>query len=148
MDDRQKYMGNVENTLKRYNQKLDKISKAASSYPSAERDSIHAELENVKDKFKDADKMYQDLKASTAENWDKLKDTSAEVMNALKDSFQEFSGYISLDQLNHMKDEVIDYGQEKLDYISNCVRRKPFTAACWAMAIGFVLGKMMTGSKK
>ena len=143
MEDKDKFMNSLENNLSRYERKISKASKAMENYPASERDSISSEIENLKEKYKDAQKVFQDMKYATEDNWNTLKDSSAEVFKALKEAFTEFSGYISLDQLNHVKEEVMDYGHEKLDDLSNCIKRKPISAALWAMGIGFMLGKIL-----
>ncbi|MGI4851734.1 MAG: hypothetical protein ACRYGR_07310 [Janthinobacterium lividum] len=143
MEDKDKFMSGLENNLSRYERKISKASKAMQNYPESERESYNSEIENIKEKYKDAQKVFQDMKYATEDNWNTLKDSSGEVLKSLKEAFNEFSGYISLDQVNQVKEDVMDYGHEKLDDLSNCIKKKPISAALWAMGIGFVLGKIL-----
>lgn len=147
MNDKEKYLTDMQKNLDRYQRKFENASKSVANYSAQKKDQANSEIEHLKGRLDSAQQVYGDLKKATADNWDSLKDTASEAFRDLKDGFYEYADYLSLESLGHVKDEVMDYGQERMNDLSDCIKKKPFTSAAWALGIGFILGKMMTKAK-
>lgn len=142
-NNRDKFLSSLESTLNQYERKIKKLSKNMANSTSEGKESFSQAIKNIQKKYQKAEKVYQNLKASTADNWEEIKSQASEIFDELHDAFNEITDNFSWDHLNQVTEEAMDYGQEKLDQLSDCIRKKPFTSALWALGIGFILGKML-----
>ncbi|MFI0478962.1 MAG: hypothetical protein ACH349_07650 [Candidatus Rhabdochlamydia sp.] len=142
-NNRDKFLSSLESTLNQYKRKIKKFSKNMANSTSEGKESLSQAIKNVQKKYQKAEKVYQNLKASTEDDWEDIKSQASEIFDELHDGFNEITDNFSWDHLNQATEEAMDYGQEKLDQLSDCIRKKPFTSALWALGIGFILGKML-----
>lgn len=147
MSDKEKYTKQAQAQMDKYKNKISKIDDLLKSYKSSGRSELLAQKENLQDKFDQAEKMLKKIKSSSEENYEELKENAAEIFENVKDAFQEFSSFLSMEQLYRTKDEIVDYGNEKLDEVQTFVKERPLTVAACAMGIGFVIGLLLTRSK-
>ena len=70
-----------------------------------------------------------------------------EVFDNVKDAFYDFSNFLTMEQLYRTKDEIIDYGNDKLDEVEKLIKERPLTVAACAIGIGFLIGVLLTRSK-
>ena len=147
MNDKDKFVSSMQSMVDRYGRKLKKINHTVDRYSDQEKENLKDDIEHLKSKFEEAERSFQDIKFATEENWEEIKARSAEIFQAMQGAFTEFTGSLSIEHLSQMKDDVMDYGQEKLSELSNCIKKKPISAAAWALGIGFVIGKIFTRSK-
>lgn len=142
-NNRDKFLSSLEDTLNQYEYKIKKLSKNMANSTSEGKESLSQALKNIQKKYQKAEKVYQNLKGATESNWEEIKSQASEIFDELYDAFNEITDNFSWNHLNQVTEEVMDYGQEKLDQLSDCIKKKPFTSALWALGIGFVLGKIL-----
>lgn len=145
--DKEKYVKTLETSMGKYKNKLEKIDEALKNYKAHNKDHLLAERNNLKEKYKQAEDIYEKLKNSTKENFKEIKESSAEIFDALKDAFHDYSSLLTMDQLYHVKDEVVEYGSEKMTEVEDYIKQKPLVCAAWAFGIGFLVGTVLTRSK-
>ena len=97
--------------------------------------------------FSDAEKFLTEIKDSTEEEYEKIKETLSQTLEDLKKNLYDFSKYLSLEQLYKGKDELISFGNEKLEEAQELLKSHPFMAAGSALSIGFIIGKLFGRSK-
>ena len=142
-NDKAKFLNSLENTLNQYEGKIKKLSEKMATSTSEAKASLSQALKDIQKKYQNADKIYQNLKAATEDNWEEIKTQSSDIFEELHEAFNGVTDNFSWDHVNQITEEAIDYGQEKLEELSNCIRKKPFTAALWALGVGFILGRML-----
>ncbi len=81
------------------------------------------------------------------ENYEKIKENAGEIFDDVKEGFHEFSSLLTMEQLHRAKEEIVDFGNEKLDEIQSLIKERPLTIAAWAIGIGFLIGTLWIRSK-
>ncbi len=146
MDKKDKYIKKIESNLKKYKDKISKIDSIMTDYKSSDRKHLLSESKNIKEKLKSAEGLFEKLKNSSQQNYEEIKESSSEVFDAVNDAFGEFSTLLTMDQLNHVKEDIVDYGHDKIFQIEDCIKKNPLTCAAYALGIGFLIG-ILTRSK-
>lgn len=147
MSTRENYTKQIQNQLIEYKDKLSKIDDLLKNSKSKRRAELLTQRKTLQDKFDEAEQMLKKVTAASEENYEKIKETAVEVFDNVKEAFQDFSSFLSLDHLYETKDEIIDYGEEKLDEIETLIKNRPLTATVCALSIGFLIGTLLTRSK-
>lgn len=147
MENKEKYIKNLESNMKRYQEKIASIDSLLKGYKAHNKDHLMAGRDDFKKKLKKAEDIYKKLKSSSKENYDEIKSASLDAFDALKEASHDFSGLLTIDQLYHAKDEITEYGCEKVNQVENYIKQKPLTCAAWAFGVGVLLGTFLTRSK-
>lgn len=147
MSTKDDYIKQAQQSVDKYKDKISKIDNLLEKYKGEGKSDLFAHRENLKDKFDQAEKMLKKITSSSEENYEKIKETASEVFGNVKEAFHDFSSFLTLDQLSRAKDEVVDFGNEKLDEIQSYIKKRPLTIAAWAVGIGFLIGTLFTRSK-
>ena len=67
----------------------------------------------------------------------------AKAFEGIKEGFREFSTLLTMEQLWRAKDEITDYGQEKIDELQECIKKRPLLTAVCALGAGLLLGTLL-----
>jgi len=147
MSKKEDYIKQAEKQMDKYKDKISKIDNLLENTKASGKSELLAQRENLKDKFDQAEQMLKKIKSGSEENYEKIKENAAEIFDNVKEAFHEFSSFLTMEQLYRTKDEIVDYGNEKLDEVQSFVKERPLTVAAWAMGIGFIIGTLFTRSK-
>lgn len=147
MNTKQNYINQVQKQMDKYTDKLSKIDDLLKSTKSKGRSELLSQRENLQDKFDSAEKMLKKVSSSSEEDYEKIKDNAVGVFENVKDAFHDFSNFFTLEQLYHTKDEIIDYGNDKLNEVEKFIKERPLTVAVCAVGIGFLVGAILARSK-
>ncbi|MBS0271835.1 MAG: DUF883 family protein [Proteobacteria bacterium] len=130
-----------------YKEKISKIDDLLKKYKLNNRDQLLLQRDSLKDKLDQGEKMLKKVKSSSEENYEQIKESALEVFDNVKEAFHDFSNVLSLEHLNHAKDEIVDYSNEKLDEMHTLIKKHPLTMAAWAVGVGFIIGTLFMRSK-
>lgn len=147
MSKKDNYIKKAEKQMDKYKDKISKIDNLLKNTKASGKSELLAQRENLKDKFDEAEQILKKIKSGSEENYEKIKENAAEIFDNVKEAFNEFSSFLSLEHLYRTKDEIVDYGNEKLDEVQSFAKERPLTIAAWAMGIGFIIGTLCTRSK-
>ena len=147
MDKKDKFIKKTESTLEKYKDKIEKIDTLLANYKSTDKALLVTESKKIKENLKKADVAFKKLQSSSQDTFEEIKEYSLEIFDKLNDSFDEFSTHFTVDQLHHYKDEIANYGSEKISQAQSYIKKNPFTCAAYALGIGFILGKLLGRSK-
>lgn len=142
------YIEKAENEIKKYKEKISKIEVMLKEYDAPNAEQLLGYKESLEDKFHAAEDMLEKLKASTEEEYEELQDTASEVFTGIRQAFHDFSNFLTLEQLYHAKDEIIDFGKDKLEDAQELLKKHPLASAASALTLGFVIGSLFTRSSK
>ena len=147
MDKREKFLKGTEATLENYKRKIAKIDALLTNYKSSEKAHLVAESKKVKKSIEKAEDAFQALKASSQDKFEEIKASFVEIYDTLSDAFDEFSSHFTLDQFHHYKDEITNYGNDKIVEAQECIKKNPLACAAIALGVGYILGKLLNRSK-
>lgn len=147
MNTKQNYINQVQKQMDKYKDKLSKIDDLLKSTKSKEKSELLSQRENLQDKFDEAEKMLKKVSSSSEEAYEKIKDNATEIFENVKDAFHDFSHFLTMAHLYRTKDEIVDYGSDKLDEAEKLIKERPLMAAACAIGIGFLIGTLLTRSK-
>ncbi len=147
MTNKETYTKKVQKQMEKYQEKISKIDDLLKDSKASGKAALLSQQNTLKDKFKEGEKMLKKIESSTEEGFENIKESAVEIFDEVKDAFHEFSHFLSLNQLSHAKDEIVDYGNEKLDDVQALVKNHPLTVAACAVGIGFIIGAYLTRSK-
>ena len=147
MNTKKDYIEQIQNDIDKYKDKISKIDILLENYNSNNKSELLDHRKNLKDKFEKAESMLEKIKSGGEEEYEKIKGEASEVFDGVKEAFHEFSSFLTIEQLYRAKDEIIDYGNEKLDEAQELLKQHPLTAAASALTLGFVIGSLFTRSK-
>ena len=147
MSTKDDYIKQAQKNMDKYKDKISKIDNLLEKYKSEGNSDLLAQRENLKDKFDQAEKMLKKITSSSEENYEKIKESAAEVFDNVKEAFHDFSSFLTIEQLSRAKDEIVDFGNEKLDEVQSFIKKRPLTIAAWAVGIGFLIVTLLTRSK-
>lgn len=147
MKSKDKYIKNAENSMKKYKDKISKIESELKKYESKGKMNLLSESNKLKEKYKEAEKMVKSLKTSTADNFEDLKDEAVSLFNDLKDGYSQLSNLITKDKIMHTKEDIVEYGREKVSKIEDYSKKNPVKIAAISLAVGFVIGQLTRRSK-
>ena len=147
MNTKQSYTNQVQKQMDKYKDKLSKIDDLLKNTKSKGRSELVSQRENLQDKFDEAEKMLKKVSSSSEETYEKIKENAVEIFENVRDAFHDFSSFLTMEQLYRTKDEIIDYGHDKLDEAEKLIKERPLTVAACAMGIGFLIGAFLTRPK-
>lgn len=147
MEKDQAYIINAEKKLKIYKEEISKIESDLKGYKSGTKKNLNSEIKEVKEKYRDVEKIIKELKVSTADNFEDVKERAVELFNELKEGLSKSSALLTKDNLIHAKDEATHFGKEKASEVEGYIKRNPVTSAVISLAVGFVVGQLLGRSK-
>ena|ERR1700722_15552007 len=147
MENRKNYLKALDSKMKKYKNKILEIDKLLKKSKSPEKALLVSESNSLKEKFKQAEDIFQRLKSSSQENFADIKESSVEIFESLKEAYDDCSHLLTMDQLYQTKDDIAGYGNEKICEVGNYIKKKPLTCAAWAFGVGFLIGTFLTRSK-
>lgn len=147
MTSKQDYIKEAEKQMDKYKTKISKIEEFLKGYKSEGREQFLAHQNDLQDKFNQAEKMLKKITDSSEKEYEQIKESATKIFDDVKEAFYEMSSFLTFEQLSRAKDEVIDFGNEKLDEAQTYIKEHPLTAAAWAVGIGFLIGSLITRSK-
>ncbi len=147
MNTKESYTKQVQSQMDKYQDKLSKIDDLLKSTKSKGRSELMSQRESLRDKFDEAEKMLKKVSSSSEEAYEKIKDNAVEIYENVRDAFHDFSSYLTMEQLYRTKDEIIDYGHDKLEEAEKLIKERPLTVAACAIGVGFMIGVFLTRSK-
>lgn len=146
-DTQKGYIQEAEKKMKKYQDVLAGISKFLESRYEKKNKDIQAYEKTLTKQFTDAEKQLTKIKDAGEDEVEKVNEALGQVFDEIKSSLYDFSKYISVDQLYKGKDELINFGNEKLEEAQQLLKNHPFMAAGSALSIGFIIGKLFGRSK-
>lgn len=147
MNTKESYTKKVQQQMDKYKDKLSKIDDLLKNSQSKSKSELLSQRENLQEKFDEAEKMLKKVMSSSEENYEKIKENAIEIFENVQEAFHEFSSFLTIEQLYRAKDEIIDYGGDKLDEAERFIKNRPLTVAACALGIGFLLGTILMRSK-
>jgi ElaB/YqjD/DUF883 family membrane-anchored ribosome-binding protein len=147
MDNKEKYTKKAKSNIDNYKNKMADLDKIMKSYKPHNKAHLESASQNLKEKYKEAEAIYKKLQSSSQENFEDIKESSAQIFDALKEAFSDFSHLLTIDQLYHTKDEIVDYGNEKVSDVQEYIKKNPLTCAGIALGAGFIIGLICKRSK-
>jgi len=144
MQKKEKYLKDLESTLKKYKIKISEIDGLLKKKKIHNKDHL---VKGVKEKYKQAEGIFQKLKSSSQDNFEEIKESSVEIFESLKEAFNEFIHLITMDDLSHAKDDITAYGSEKVCEVGDYIKKKPYICAAWVFGVGFLIGTFLKRSK-
>ncbi len=147
MASKEKVIQSLEKNMKKYKNKVTSIDSLLKDYKAHNKEHLMEEREDLKEKLKEAEAIFKKLKSSSQENFEEIKASTTEAFTNLKEALHDFSNLLTIDQLYHARDEVVEYGSEKVTQVENYIKQKPLSSAAWAFGIGFLIGAFIKRSK-
>jgi len=147
MANKEEYIKELESNMDKYKNKISKIDSLLKNYKSDDKNNLVTESDNLKLKLQQAEQSLKKLKSATADTYETLKESSEEMWGSIKEAFHEFSSLLSMEQLIRTKDEIADYGSERIEDVQEYIKKRPLMTAAWALGIGFLVGTLLTRSK-
>lgn len=148
MTKKEKYIEDIGNKIEKYKDKLSDVDKLMKSYKAHNKVQLEKERQNLKEKYREAEAIFKKLKSSSQTNFEDIKESSTHIFEALKEAFDDFSDLLTLERLYHVKEEVVDYGNEKVSEVQEYIKKKPLTCAAIALGVGYLLGTLCKRSKR
>lgn len=147
MERKNKYIKELEEKMKKYKNKISEIDAQMKQRNFRDKPHLLSGNKSLKEKYKQAEYIFKKLSSASQENFEEIMDSSVEIFDSLKEALSEFSSLLTMDPVYYAKDEIVDYGNEKIKEIENCIKKKPLACAAWAFGIGFIIGKIFPRSK-
>jgi len=147
MKTKEDYIEQIQKNIDKYKDKISKTDKLLENYHSNNKSELLDHRKNLKNKFEKAEGMLEKIKFAGEKEYEQIKEEASEVFDGIKEAFHEFSSFLTIEQLYHAKDEIIDYGNEKLDEAQELLKQHPLAAAASALTLGFIIGSLFTRSK-
>lgn len=147
MNKKDKYIKDLQIKMKKYKHKILEIDAQMKQKRFRDKPDLLSESKSLKEKFKQAEHIFKKLSSASQENFEEIKESSVEIFDALKEAFRDFSSLLTMDQVYHTKDDIVEYGNEKVAEVEKYIKKKPLVSAACALGIGFLIGKILTRSK-
>ena len=147
MASKEKFIKNIESKMKKYKNKVLEIDGVLKKGQFHDKEHLLSENKSLKETLKQAENIFQKLKSSSAENFEEIKESASDIFDSLKEALGDFSHLLTMDQLYHAKDDIVEYGCEKVSDVEEYIKKKPLTCAAGAFGIGFLIGTFLTRSK-
>jgi ElaB/YqjD/DUF883 family membrane-anchored ribosome-binding protein len=132
---------NLGDKLEKYRTIINDLSESASENLNPKK------AKNLQKLFIDAEKAYTKLKNSASDDFEDLKDGAHEVFDNLKTELRDISQNISVDALKEKGEELVSYGQDKLDELEDRIAERPLASVLLAFGAGLLLANLLRGSK-
>lgn len=143
MATKEKFLKGIESSLKRYKAELSKIDNSLVKYKASDKARLVSQSKKLKESLKNAETAFQELKTTSQDRFEDIKKSFLEMYDTLSDSFSDLTSHLTIDQLHHYKDEIIDYSCDKMSDAQACIKKHPLTCVGWAFGIGFILGVLL-----
>lgn len=140
MENKEQHYQDLNSKLEKYKKKISIIDKLLKNHRSHDKEHLISEINKLKGIYQQAEDIFQTLAYATEENYEEIKKSSIEIFEILKKSSDQFSHLLTMGQLSHMKEEIRDFGNEKLSEIEEYAKEKPFTCAAGAFGVGLLVG--------
>jgi ElaB/YqjD/DUF883 family membrane-anchored ribosome-binding protein len=147
MDKKEKFLKGIESSLEKYKSELSKIDKSLVDYRSSDKARLISQSKKLKESLKKAEAGFQDLKNSSQDKFEAVKESFLEIYDTLSDSFSELTSYLTIDQFQDYKDEIVSYGNDRIKEAERCIKKNPLTCTAWAFGIGVIVGALLCRSK-
>lgn len=147
MNTNEKFLKGIESSLEKYKEKLTKIDDLLAQHKSSDKARLVSQTKKLKEKLKRAETGFQELKDSSQDKFETIKASFLEIYDTLNDSFSEFTSYLTLDQFQEYKDDMVNYGIDKIKEAENYIKKNPLAGTAWAFGIGAILGALLCRSK-
>ncbi|MBY0500525.1 MAG: hypothetical protein K2P93_00800 [Alphaproteobacteria bacterium] len=147
MATKEAYLSELEAQMEKYKNKISKIDELVSNYKSSNKKQLMAERDSLKEKFQEGENTLKKIKSSSEDNYEKIKEASLETFENLKEAFYEFSNLLTMEQLTKAKNEIVEFGDEKLDEIEDYIKKRPLLIVGCALGMGFLIGTLLRSSK-
>lgn len=141
------YIQEMESHMEKYKNKISKLEKFLNDYKSEDKAHLVSETNSLKDKLKKGEAILKKLQSSTEENYEEIREGFVKSFDAIKEGFREFSTLLTMEQLWHAKDEVTEYGQEKIDELQDYIKKRPVLIASCALGLGLLVGAFLQARK-
>lgn len=147
MEEKEKYLAEVDSNLKKFKGDISKLDNMVKKYSAPNRKKILAEGEIIKDKYKEAEEIYEKLKSSSQESFGDIKTASSEIFSSLSESLNGFTNLVSMKNLNRLTEEITDYSSEKISEVDDYIKKNPFSFIIGAFGVGIVIGLLINRLK-
>jgi len=147
MDTKEDYIKELEKNMDKYKNKISKVDSLLANYNSSNKAELLNQHQSLKHKFVDCGDILKEIKSAGEEEYEQIKEKSSEIFEDIKNAFEEFSSFLTMEQLCLVKDEIVDFGNEKLAEVQELLKQHPLTAAASALILGFIIGTLFTRSK-
>lgn len=148
------YIQDMGSTIEKYKAKILKIERFLNDYTSEDKAHLLSENKLLQEKVKKGEDIFNKLKSSTEENYEEIREAFGKSLEAIKEGFREFSTLLTMEQLWRAKDEIKDYGYEKIDEIKeygyekiddlhDYIKKRPILTAACALGVGFLVGTLL-----
>ena len=127
---------NLGDKLEKYRHIINDLSESASDNLNPKKS------KNLQKLFIDAEKAYGKLKNAAAGDFDDLKDAAQEIFDDLKDELKDFSQNMSVEALKEKGEELVHYGQDKLDELEDRIAERPLASVLLAFGAGLLLANL------
>lgn len=132
---------NLGDKLEKYRHIINDLSESASENLNPKKS------KNLQKLFIDAEKAYGKLKNAAEGDFDDLQEAAQEVFDDLKHELKDISYNFSTDVLKEKGEELMHYGQDKLDELEDRIAERPLAAVLLAFGAGLLLSSFFRGSK-
>lgn len=143
----EKFLKEIEASLNKYKKELSKLDSLLAKNKSSQKARLVSQSKKLKDNLTKAEATFEQLKSASQDKFDDTKKSFLETYNAMSEIFSDFSSHLTTDKLQHYKDEVTNYGCDKLCDAQDYIKKNPLTAAACALGVGFIIGKLLSRSK-
>ncbi|OJX11744.1 MAG: hypothetical protein BGO77_06510 [Caedibacter sp. 37-49] len=132
---------NLGDKLDKYRSIINDLSNSASENLNPKK------AKNLQKLLIDAENAYGKLKNAASDDFEDVKDAAHEVFDNLKDELKDISKMISADTLKEKGEDLVHYGQDKLDELEDRIAERPLAAVLLAFGAGLLLSNLLRGSK-
>ena len=129
---------NFGDRLEKYRTIINDISDSASYNLNPKKS------KNLQKLLVDGEKAYGKLKNAAADDFDDLKGAAQEIFDELKDELKGISQQLSTDSLKEKGEEIISYGQDKLDELEDRSAERPLASVLLAFGAGILLSNLLS----
>lgn len=147
MSDKEDYTKKIQKNMDKYKDKISRIDHFLGNAKANGREALLSQRDSLKEKLTDGEKMLQKVQSSSEDGYEKIKESAAEVFEELQAAFHEFSNFLTMEQLYRTQDELIEFGNEKIEDVQELVKNNPLTILACAIGVGFLVGTLLTRSK-
>ncbi len=147
MTKNEKFLKGIESTLEKYKNKILKIDDLMKKYKSPDKAHLLSESKKIKEILKKTEVTFKQLQATSQDKFEDMKESFLEIFDSLSESLNELLSHLTIDQFHYYKDEITNYGCDKMEDAQAYIKKNPLTCAAWALGIGFILGKLISRSK-
>ena len=140
MDDKAKYLTEVESNLKKYKGDITKLNNIVKKYNAPNKKKVLAKDKVIKEKFKEAEAIYKKLKSSSQGNFGTIQEASSKIFSSLSENVDDFTHLVSMKDLTHLTENITDYSSERLSEMDDYIRKNPFHFVLGAFGVGILIG--------